>query len=233
MAGYTLYRDGGAIGFMRFDNVDIGPDIQDLKITWLPLDFQVVRMPRYAHPNGCQEPSVVLLPDGKLFVAVRTYTGHIWYSVSEDDGEHWHEPEALRYKDKGELLKNPLAPCPIYSLKDGRFLLLFHNNDCYASAKSCNEELPIGNSIFSQRRPAFIAVGEFRPNAHQPIWFSKPKQILDNDGVIVSIKATNEIATYTSFTEYKGKRILWYPDRKFYLLGKYISDEILSDMTVE
>ena len=44
---------------------------------------------------------------------------------------------------------------------------------------------------------------------------------------------TAEIATYTSLTEWRGKRVLWYPDRKYYLLGKYIPDEMLSDMTVD
>ena len=45
-------------------------------------------------------------------------------------------------------------------------------------------------------------------------------------------KLTNEIATYSSFTIYKGKQILWYPDRKYYLLGKYITDELVADMVV-
>ena len=49
---------------------------------------------------------------------------------------------------------------------------------------------------------------------------------------LVGPKKTNEIATYTSFTIYKGKQILWYPDRKYYLLGKYITDEMLADLTV-
>ena len=32
------------------------------------------------------------------------------------------------------------------------------------------------------RRPAFLALGEFRPGAEQPIWFSESKQFMDNDG---------------------------------------------------
>ncbi len=40
-------------------------------------------------------------------------------------------------------------------------------------------------------------------------------------------KDTAEIGTYTSVTEFKGTRVLWYPDRKFLLLGKYIDDEFL------
>ena len=80
------------------------------------------------------------------------------------------------------------------------------------------------------RHPAFIAIGEFRPTARQPISFSAPKQILDTQGVIIGPKKTAEIATYTSLTEWRGRRTLWYPDRKYYLLGKYLPDDLLADM---
>lgn len=241
MAGYSSEPE--ASYFMRFDNIDEGPDIEDMKITYLPLDGKGLNLPKYVYEESKQdaepremlqaaEPSVVLLPDGRLFTTLNTRTGHIWYSVSNDDGESWREPEILCNRDKGEPFKQPMTCCPIYQLKDGRYLLLFHNNNYFAERKEAGLEMPYGMGIFTHRRPAFIAVGEFQPNAHQPIWFSKPKQILDNDGVIVSPKGTNEIATYTSFTIYKGKQILWYPDRKYYLLGKYITDEMLSDMNV-
>jgi hypothetical protein len=29
-----------------------------------------------------------------------------------------------------------------------------------------------------------------------------------------------------------GQRVLWYPDRKYYLLGKLISDEMLAGLSV-
>jgi hypothetical protein len=131
-------------------------------------------------------------------------------------------------------VKHPLAPCPIYPLDDGRYLLLFHNNDYYARNQVYGEPLPEKHAgvhtsgVFSYRRPAFIAVGEYRPEAHQPIRFSASKQILDTDGVPVGPKGTSEIATYTSLTHFKGRRTLWYPDRKHFLLGKHITDEMLA-----
>ena len=75
-------------------------------------------------------------------------------------------------------------------------------------------------------------MGEFRADAHQPVWFSRPMQILDTDGITLPPKKTAEIGTYTSLTEWRGRRILWYPDRKHFLLGKYISDELLADLEV-
>ena len=41
---------------------------------------------------------MALLPDGRLFSTMRTWTGEIWYSVSDDDGHAWRRPEILRYR---------------------------------------------------------------------------------------------------------------------------------------
>ena len=230
LAGYT----GGGLGFMRFDNVAQGPDIADLEITWLPGKGPLVNLPRYVDTSHhCGEPSLVLLPDGRLFTTMRTTTGYIWYSVSTDDGASWRDPEVLRYRDEGKPVLHPLAPCPLYPLRDGRYLLLYHNNEYYAAKMAAGEELPAGMGIFTHRRPAFVALGEYRAQAHQPVWFSAPRKILDNDGVVVSAKTSNEIATYTSLTDFNGKQTLWYPDRKYYLLGKQITDGLLAGLRVE
>ena len=126
-----------------------------------------------------------------------------------------------------------MASSPIYSLSDGSFLLVFNNNDGkrgeYDQFKKTWDN---GNQLNYLRNPAFIAVGEFRADAHQPIWFSKPKEILDTQGRIFGPKGTASVAMYPSLTDWKGKLTLWYPDRKHFLLGKYITDEMLRDMNV-
>jgi BNR repeat-like domain len=227
------YAWSGRCQFMRFENIDEGPDPKDLRITWLPRDPKGLEVP---HPNydwsSCSEPAPVLLPDGRLFTTMRTWTGQIWYSVSDDNGEAWRPTEVLRYKDGGEPVQHPLAPCPIYALRDGRFLLLFHNNDGHVGPYNQREKAWKRNNLNFLRHPAFLAVGEYRPGAHQPIWFSRPKQILDTQGVSIGPKGSSEIATYTSLTEWGGSRILWYPDRKYFLLGKRITDEWLADLRV-
>ncbi len=241
LAGFTRWTtadDVGSLFFMRFDNIDEGPDIGDLKITWLPDDGKGISLPRYVQPRTAEEPSVVLLPDGRLFTTMRTTTGYIWYSVSDDDGHHWRDPDVLRYQDHGEPVKQPLASCPVYPLQDGRFLLVFHNNDYHARHELYGDAYPPQHpnipmsKVFCYRRPAFFAVGEFRADAHQPIWFSQPKQILDTDGLPVGPKRTDEIATYPSMTDFHGRQVLWYPDRKYFLLGKYINDDVLTGMDV-
>ncbi|MBO9605574.1 MAG: exo-alpha-sialidase [Paenibacillaceae bacterium] len=236
MTGYTQWssRTAGAESpegwyskdsrslFMRFDNIDEGPDPSELRITWLPDDNIGLEVPYPGRPalSVCQEPSVVLLPDNRLFCVMRTFTGYIWYALSADDGATWTKPEVLRYEDGGDPVRQPIASCPVYSLRDGRYVLVFHNNDGHVDRFKPPD-------VRYNRRPAFISVGRFDAAAKQPIRFSPPKQFLDTNGVTIGPKGTCEIATYPSLTEKDGKRMLWYPDRKYYLLGKQITDEWL------
>lgn len=221
--------------FMRFENIDTNPLPEEIKITWLPNDKEGLEVPHKSFPkiSVSQEPAIVLLPDKRIFVIMRTMTGHIWYSVSENDGETWRDPEVLRYKDGGEKVPNPIAGTPLYSLANGRYLLFFNNNEGknekYDQFKKVWNN---GNQLNFLRNPAYIAAGEFRANAHQPIWFSEPKKILDTQGIAFGPKGTAEVAMYISITEWNGKRTLWYPDRKHFLLGKHISDKTLKKMKV-
>ena len=82
------------------------------------------------------------------------------------------------------------------------------------------------------RRPLWLAVGEFRPGARQPLWFSEPKLLMDTQRVKAGVTALTWLAMYASLTEREGRRIFWYADRKQFVLGKEIPDELLADMTV-
>ncbi len=223
--------DAGAenqnIEMMRFDNIDESPEPEDIKITWLP--EEPVKPVTGLALTGLIEPCIVLLPDGRLFMVTRTETGCIWYSVSKDDGAKWRESEPLRYQDNGERILHPDSPPPLYALQDGRFLLQYHNNDGSMS----DGPIPMWTAPYKfNRRSIFFSVGEFRPQCHQPIWFSKPKRFADSDGVAAGVQYRTEMGTYSSLTEEEGRRILWYPDRKHFLLGKVVSDEWLVGLKV-
>ncbi len=221
--------------FMRFENIDDNPLPEEMIISWLPVDKEGLEVPHKIYPeiSVSQEPALVLLPDKRLFAVMRTMTGHIWYSVSQNDGETWRNPEVLRYKDGGEKVTNPMASSPIYSLSNGKYLLVFNNNNGKKGEyDQFKENWDNGNQLNFLRHPAFIALGEFRADAHQPIWFSKPKMILDTQGITFGPKGTASVAMYPSLTEWKGRLTLWYPDRKHFLLGKYITDDILNGMDV-
>lgn len=244
LAGYTQVSSTRAVkppsgwwtwdsrcAFMRFENIDDNPAPADIAITWLPKGIEGLEVPNrlYPHISMCQEPGLVLLPDGRLFTVMRTMTGWMWYSVSDDDGETWREPEPLRYKDGGVPVPHPLSPGPVYALEDGRYVLLHHNNEGRVGAFSQFKSKWETNQLNYIRNPMYVSVGTYQPDAHQPIWFDWPVKLLDTDDVPVGPKGTAEIGTYTSLTEYQGKRILWYPDRKYYLLGLYLTDEVLEN----
>lgn len=248
LAGYTLCTSPARLAekpkgwwhwdsrayFMRFDNIHEGLDPADIEITWLPEDDAglEVPIPVLPHISAAQEPSIVLLPDGRLFTTLRTFTGHIWYATSVDDGATWSAPEMLRYRDDGPGIEHPLSCCPIYPVGEGRYILLFHNNP---GQRLGHDQLELDwktNHLNFIRNPTFISVGEFRPNAHQPVWFSDPVKLLDTGDIRVGPKDTAEIGTYPSVTHWRGERMLWYPDRKYYLLGKRLPDEFLATLRV-
>lgn len=215
------------VEFMRFENIDSDPEPKDISISYSAWGEEALRVPHYDNPllSVAQEPSLVRLPDQRLFCTMRTMSGYIWYSLSDDDGRTWCSPRPLLRKDHGLPILQPLCCCPIYEYSEGRYILLHHNNDGRFQGSRPEE-------TGKNRRPAFVALGEFRPSAEQPIWFSESKQLMDNDGVGIGPLKRLDIGVYPSTTNRKGNFVLWHPDRKFFLLGKKITSEWLSDLVV-
>jgi hypothetical protein len=221
------------IEFMRFTNVDDDPQPRDLAIETSGWGPEALRVPHRAYPqmSVAQEPSLVRLPDDRLFCVMRTCTGYIWWSQSRDDGRTWANPRPLLYHDHGQPLLNPVAPDPIYELSDGRFIILYHNNRGGAPAGGANDATP--------REPLFLSLGEFRAGADQPVWFSQPRHFMATGGVDpagvdhpISDPGSGSLAMYASFTNIDGRDMLWYPDRKCFLLGREITPELLEGLTV-
>jgi hypothetical protein len=221
------WTDESVTEFMRYENIDANPKPQDIRISWFASGEKALRVGHQLNPDlsVCQEPSVVTLPDGRLFCTMRTMTGYIWYSVSSDGGETWCAARPLLRKDLGRPILQPIFCCPVYRMADGRYLLVHH--------PEFNGVAP-GNSggPKSNRRPAYVAVGEFRPKAEQPLWFSESRLLMDNGGNGIGPLNRVDIGGYTSFTTRGGRNVLWHPERKFFLLGKTITKEILAGLTV-
>ena len=220
------------VEFMTFENIDDNPEPKDIKITYSSWGDQALRVPHYIEPglSVAQEPSIVGLPDGRLFCTMRTASGYIWYSISDDNGKTWCNPRPLLRKDHGSPILQPVSCCPIYQLTDGRYVLLHHNDRGIIDNIADNP-----HHLAQPRNPAYIALGEFRPDADQPIWFSESKVFIDNKSLNPAGETASrgyDAATYTSFTTSTGKNILWYPDAKCWLLGKEITNEFLKDMVV-
>jgi hypothetical protein len=229
--GGNRYHEDSQCELMRFDNIDEGPDPKDLEITWLPDEQGTIRVSCGIEPDAsrgyslAEEPAIALLPDGRLWMNMRTVTGRIWYTVSDDHGHSWRPPEVLRYRDDGADVLHPKSPDPMYRLQDGRYLLFYHNRDGHDQGET-------GPWDTKASRPVWVAVGEFRPNAHQPIWFSRPKELMDTHRVKAGVQGRFTLRMYASLTERDGQRVIWYNDRKQFVLGKIISDDWLADMAV-
>ncbi len=225
------WAEEAVVQFMRFENIDDNPAPSDIKISWLTLDDKALRagIPNYPDVSALQEPSLVELPDGRIFCVMRTATGSPYYSVSADKGATWTTPDVLRYKDEGPALIHPFSPCPIYSTGDGKYAVFFHNH---------NGNFGKWNSYqtTSHRRPIYFAKGEFKKDAKQPVWFSGPAFLMDNEGVPLGgmdKHGRTDLAMYASMTIQYGEPVLWYPERKFFLLGKAIKRQRLDDLDVD
>ena len=190
--------------FIHFDNVDEDPPIQDLVVRWVQTNDKALHIGVY-----CEEPAIVKLPDGRLFCVMRTGMGSPYWTQSCDDGETWTVPKPLLTQDGGEPIPHPISPCPIYDAKgneaaSGLYFMFAHNT---FDKQNTNP--------WQIRGPLFLFSGRFQKDAEQPVWFDTPKRFID--------RPTNN-SFYTSLTVLDGKTVLWYPDQKFYLLGKYIDD---------
>jgi len=216
------------VEFMRFENVDDSPEPRDLKISWFAANDAALTVPFPGHPDisACQEPSIVKLPDGRLFVVMRTAAGSPYWSVSDDGGETWSEPRVLLRKDGGAPLLHPLSPCPIYDVGgeaagSGRYALFLHNHDGHYGGFG-----PAETGL--HRRPVYLAAGRFQPDADQPVWFDEPRLFMEPVEVALGKPGTPgrlDMALYASSTVRDGRAVLWYPDRKFFLLGRVIGDD--------
>lgn len=220
------WSEASVVEFMRFENIDEHPETKDIKVSFFAGDDKALQVGLIGHPevSVVQEPSLVCLPDSRIFCTMRTTTGNPYWSISEDAGRTWRKPEPLRYQDDGPVFLHPCSPCPIYRVSDTEYIFLYHNHDGHFG--KWNPE----DSTF-HRRPIYVALGQYRKEAKQQIWFSGPRFLMDNDGVPLGYKGgRSDLAMYVSFTVRNNKRILWYPDRKFFLLGKEITEEFITDL---
>ncbi len=222
------------VEFMRFENVDENPSVANLRISWFAAKEKALSVPFPGIPNvsSCQEPTVVKLPDSRLFCVMRTASGSPFWSVSGDLGETWTPPRRLLRKDGGEPLLHPLSPCPMYDVGgntagSGRYVLFIHNHDGHYKQYGPTD------SLF-HRRPIHIVTGRFQPGADQPVWFDEPRFFMDHDGTSLGkpgTKGRQDMALYSSFTVRSGQPVLWYPERKFFLLGRIIQPDWFGSAT--
>ncbi len=77
--------------------------------------------------SGALEPSVIELPDGRLWMLIRAQTGVQWESFSRDSGETWTRPTPSRIPCSN-------SPAVLTKLTNGTILLTWNN--CVASVNA-------------------------------------------------------------------------------------------------
>ena len=118
-------------------------------------------------------------------------------------------------RDGGTEYLHPRSPCPIYDWKgpeaaSGYYFALVHNTFDFN-----------GKNEYQTRGPLYLIAGKFNPDAEQPIEFAPMK-------LFTGRPEGNSF--YTSLTIIDGKTVLWFPDKKFYLLGRIIGKEWFEDV---
>jgi len=124
-----------------------------------------------------QEPQVVPLSDGRLFCVCRTGNGCLYFTVSKDGGRTWDPARPLRYRDGGERMLHPNAPCPLCRLPNGTCALLFCNND----GTAFGGEDPFDHT--KNRQPLYVSIGrETGRMEGQPLEFGEPRLLCSIEG---------------------------------------------------
>ncbi len=198
------------IDFLQYDNIDDNPAVDAIKLSFFATNEKALKVEHKKFGSAAEEIGIVKLPDGRLFGMMRTCAGHPYWSQSRDNGETWSQPKPLLDRDGGTVYLHPRSPCPIYDWKgceaaSGYYFALVHNTFDFEGEKE-----------YQKRGPLYLIAGRFDPKAEQPITFAPPKLFAERE---------NGNSFYTSYTILDGKGVLWFPDMKFYLLGRIIGDE--------
>jgi hypothetical protein len=171
---------------------------------------------RIRRDNGLywgNEPSWIELSDGRLMAAIRTRNDAVYYALSSDWAETWTAPVPLRYRDGGQVVRNPNAPCPMVRLSDGRVVLLYYNKK--------------QNSTFGPRNPVWISVGRENLAAEQPVEFGAPVKFMEVAGKPPLGGTYVQIGSYSTIVEHEGEVLLFYNDCKHWVLFRHIPRHLL------
>jgi hypothetical protein len=187
------------------------------------------------YPDGLafnsQEPTVVPLSDGRWVQACRTYLGSPGYAVSPDEGKTWSDVERLRYRPDGPFIDHPHTMVPIARLPDGRFILLFTNND---GTKKGAEHVWDGGC--RTRNPQWFAIGREIPGEQRNggLIFGEPRILASADEAEPKDGFTASTATGISMPQYiaaEGRHFVQYGLLKEHILLDEISASVIDEMT--
>ena len=212
------------IEFWEFLNIDENPPVGEIRFDQFATNRDMLSPAKVEPVPGVtpfepkedpavEEAAVVKLPDGRLFALMRSSVGYPVWSQSRDGGKTWSAPKVL-VDCTGRAVPHPRSPCPIYDWKgpeaaSGFYFALVHN------AFDLN-----GETAYQKRGPLYLIAGRFDPKGDQPIRFESPRLFAPR---------SEANSFYASYTAVNGEGVLWFNDRKYYLLGRKIGSEWFED----
>jgi hypothetical protein len=234
------------VSVIRCDNILTETDPDALRFTLLPQGTRGIRadaVQQIDNPavhrlteafNGLpeqtafnfQEMTVVPMSGGRWLGVGRTFLGSPGYTVSKDRGLTWPPVEPLRYAPDGEPIRHPMTMCPIARLTDGRFVLLFTNND--GSQRGSRH---VWDGDGRTRNPQWIAVGRELPGETRNggLVFGRPMILSDVDDTgEVNLKTG---VSMPQFLERDGRYFVMYNINKEHILLDEIPAATLAALT--
>jgi len=196
--------------FAIIENFADNPSPEDFQITWLPDDDKgLVIKEQGMYLEYTDDPFVIELPNGWLYVCLRTLLGAIYYSVSKDGGHTWSDPKPQRFAN-GDVFVHPTATPFLCDCKDGRYMQLYNGRS--GGYKE----------MFSFRDKVYRTFGRFAPEDEQPIRFEDKGELYLSADVAAGLRWEPEVNLEGAFTCFHGEPMFWYGDRKHYVLGKRV-----------
>lgn len=173
-----------------------------------------------------QEMTVVPFSGGRWLGVGRTYLGSPGWSVSRDRGRTWSAVEPLRYAPGGKPIMHPMTMCPIARTSDGRFVLLFTNNDGRRRGAK-----HVWDGSGRTRNPQWIVVGRelARSRSNAGLVFGKPRVL-----AAVNDRGESNLKTGISmpqFFERDGRYFVCYNINKEHILLDEIPARVLDRLT--
>jgi hypothetical protein len=236
----------GEVGLVRCDNILTESDPDKLAFTLLPEGPRGIRVPVREHWDNpavnrlvayydgvveetvpsFEELTIVPLSDGRWLGVGRTSIGSPGYTISADAGETWTPVETLRTAPGGETIDHPHTMCPIAKTDDGRYVLLFTNND---GTKRGAEHVWHGNG--RTRNPQWITVGREVPGEHRNagLVFGEPMVLAEVDDSGETNLKTG--ISMPQFFEVDGRRFVCYNINKQHILLDEIPGDVFERLT--
>ncbi len=130
----------------------------------------------------CQEPGVVELSDGRVFMWCRTNGGYAYHAGSGDGGETWSD----EYQAIPEFAM-PCGPQSIKRLPGSKRLVMLYND---------RSQVPLGAQQFDWRRPLCVAVSDDDARTWRAIGLLEPDIVPSTCYYSISFHNNNLVFTY-------------------------------------